>query len=196
MSQLYANQLGARTSAPCGSRRTGCAALLLALLVTPLCADRSALAGPGDDERAVQAVIRDYEAAWSRHDAHAIASFYFEPAMRVSAAGPSVRETRAVQEAVFSGLLQRLAQRGYATSVLQHLEVHLLDVDTAIASGVVMRDRPDGSVLETLGATWLLWRTTEGWKIFLSTNHDPEAAVHFKSACGPGSAKSCASRNR
>ena len=141
---------------------------------------RPALAAPVDDERAVRQALRDYEAAWSRHDARAIASFYYEPAIRVSAAGPTVRETRAVQEAVFSELLQKLVQRGYATSVLQHLEVHLLDVDTAIASGVVVRDRPDGSVLERIGATYLLWRTTEGWKIFVSANHDPGTALHFR----------------
>ncbi len=139
----------------------------------------SALAGTADEVRAVQQVMRDYEAAWSRHDAHAIAGFYFEPAMRVSAAGPTVRDTRAVQEAVFNGLLQKLAQRGYATSTLQHMEVHLLDVDTAVASGVVVRDRQDGSLLETVGATYLLWRTTEGWKIFLSANHEPQTALHF-----------------
>ena len=60
------------------------------------------------DKQAVTQALQAYEEAWSRHDAHAIAGFYYEPAMRVSAGGPVVRATRAMQETFFSGLLSGL----------------------------------------------------------------------------------------
>ena len=44
-----------------------------------------------DAKRSVEQVLRAYEDAWSQHDAKAIASFYYEPAMRVSPSGPSAR---------------------------------------------------------------------------------------------------------
>jgi uncharacterized protein (TIGR02246 family) len=129
-----------------------------------------------DDAKAVERVLRAYEEAWSRHDAAAIAGFYHEPAMRVSPAGPIVRETRAAQQVFFAGLLSKLIQDGYAKTEWERLRVHLLDPRTAIASGVTVRRREDGSVFERQGVTYALWKTDQGWKIFLSVTH-PEAAA-------------------
>lgn len=128
----------------------------------------------------VEQVLRAYEEAWSRHDAHAVASFYNEPAMRVSPGGPTVRQSRAVQEAFFAGLLASLAKQGYATSEWERLEVRLLDANTAIASGVVVRRRSDGTVFQRQGVTYNLWRGAEGWKIFLSATHAPSTAPRFE----------------
>ena len=58
-----------------------------------LCATSAA----ADERDAVKQTMEAYEQAWSRHDAHAVADFYFEPAMRVSKGGPVVRATRADQ---------------------------------------------------------------------------------------------------
>ncbi len=134
------------------------------------------------DANAVEQVLRAYEDAWSRHDARAIASFYYEPAIRVSPAGPILRATRAVQEAFFSGLLPTLAQQGYTTSSWEQLDVRLLDASTAVASGVVERHRADGTVFQRQGVTYNLWRTSDGWKIFLSATHAPATALRFEAA--------------
>ncbi len=129
---------------------------------------------------AVSDTLQAYEAAWGRHDAAAIASFYYEPAMRVSRGGPIVRPTRADQEAFFAGLVSGLVERGYARSEWEAVEVRLLDAQTAIASGVTVRYKSDGSVLERLGVTYWLRETGAGWRIFLSATHAPEAALHFR----------------
>lgn len=137
-------------------------------------------ASGSDASTEVTDTLQAYEAAWGRHDAAAIASFYYEPAMRVSRGGPIVRPTRADQEAFFTGLVGGLVERGYARSEWEEIEVRLLDAQTAIASGVTVRYKSDGSVLERLGVTYWLRETGAGWRIFLSATHPPEAALHFR----------------
>jgi hypothetical protein len=85
-----------------------------------------------------------------------------------------------MQETFFSGLLSGLLQQGYATSAWEQIEMHLLDANTAIASGVIVRHRGDGSVFQLQGVTYTLWRTEQGWKIFLSATHSPSTALHFR----------------
>ena len=165
-----------------------CIAALAWLAVVPASAAEPRAAGA--ERHAVEQVMRAYEDAWSRHDAHAIAGFYYEPATRVSPNGPVVRETRGVQEAFFRGLLARLVRQGFASSGWQTLEVRLLDANTAIASGVIVRRRADGSVFQRQGVTYDLWRTGEGWKIFLSATHAPGTALRF----APGNAHASVSR--
>ena len=119
-----------------------------------------------DGVKAVEDTLRAYEQAWSHLDGHAAASFYYEPAMRVTNGGPVVRATRSDQEAFFNGFLPALAKSGYTRSALEELQVRLLDPNTAVASGVTVRYRADGSVFARVGVTYGLWKTSEGWKIF------------------------------
>jgi ketosteroid isomerase-like protein len=138
-------------------------------------------ADPADDAAAaVEQTLRLYEEAWSRHDAHAVASYYHEPAMRVGQGGPHVRATRADQEAFFTGFLKSLVDQGYATSRWESLQVKLLDSRSALASGVVARLSADGSVFQRQGVTYGLWKTPDGWKIYLSTTHPTEAVLPLR----------------
>jgi len=128
----------------------------------------------------VRQTLQAYEQAWTRHDAHAVADFYFEPAMRVSKGGPVVRATRADQETFFDGYLRAIAARGYERSEWESLDARLLDPQTALASGISVRYRADGSVLERVAVTYQLWYTDKGWKIFLSATHAPETVLQFR----------------
>jgi len=148
---------------------------MFVLAGTSFCNARAA-----DEEQAIMQTLQAYEEAWSRHDAHAVAGFYYEPAMRVGKGGPAVRTTRADQEAFFDGFLRGLVGRGYARSAWEVLEARVLDEQTALASGITMRYRADGTVFERVAVTYGLWRTGEGWKIFLSTTHPPETALRFR----------------
>jgi uncharacterized protein (TIGR02246 family) len=139
------------------------------------------VAAKGEDEdQAVRQTLEAYEQAWSRHDAAAVAGFYYEPAMRVGKGGPAVRATRSDQQAFFEGFLRGLADRGYARSAWEELDVRLLDAQTAIASGITLRYRSDGSLLERVAVTYGLRRSDEGWKIFLSATHAPESVLRFR----------------
>jgi uncharacterized protein (TIGR02246 family) len=139
---------------------------------------RAALAAGG--AQAVEATLHAYEAAWSRHDGRAVAAFYYEPALRVTPTGPVVRATRQDEERFFEGFLTGLVNSGYQRSVWQSLEVRLLDANTAIASGVTVRYRADGSVYARVGVTYALCATPQGWKIFMSANHEAATALRFR----------------
>lgn len=151
------------------------AALLLAL-----CMACFASAHAETNVDSVEQVLQAYEEAWSKHDAHAVASFYYEPALRVGRAGPAVRATRADQEAFFTSFLAGLVAKGYARSAWEELEVRQLDARTAIASGVTARYRSDGTVKERVAVTYGLWHTDQGWKIFMSATHAPDTALQFR----------------
>jgi ketosteroid isomerase-like protein len=148
----------------------------LVLTVTLVGSSVALAADPGD----VEATLQSYENAWGDRDPRAIASFYYEPAMRVSPAGPVVRQTRKDQETFFSGFLPSLVQRGFDKGKWEELNVHLLDSETAVASGIAIRTRKDGSVLERVAVSYGLRKTPQGWKIFLSDTHAPETVMRFR----------------
>lgn len=137
-------------------------------------------ASGADGEDAIRQTLQAYEQAWSRHDAHAVAGFYYEPAMRVGKGGPVVRPTQADQESFFEGYLRSMVGRGYDRSEWESLEVRLLDAQTALASGIAVRYRADGSVLERVAVTYHLWNSDKGWRIFLSATHAPESVLQFR----------------
>ena len=154
---------------------------LLMLAAMAVGVAHAADSAPAEDAtRSIEQVLRAYEDAWSQHDAKAIASFYYEPAMRVSPSGPTVRGTREVQQAFFQGFVAKLVQDGYASSRWERLDVRLLDADTAIASGVIVRERGDGRLFQRQSVTYALTRTQQGWKIFLSATHEPSTALRFE----------------
>lgn len=95
-------------------------------------------------------------------------------------AAQCVRPTRADQEAFFRAFLGALVSRGYGRSQWKHLDVRLLDGETAIASGVSARYRSDGGLLERVAVTYGLRKTDKGWKIFLSATHAPETVLRFR----------------
>jgi uncharacterized protein (TIGR02246 family) len=153
---------------------------LQAIIALLILAVWSATAAAGAEEETVKEVLTAYEEAWSRHDGEAVAGFYFEPAMRIGKAGPVVRATRAEQKAFFEGFLRGLVERGYARSAWEELEVRLLDPQTAIASGITVRYRSDGTVLERVAVTYGLRESAEGWKIFMSATHAPDSVLRFR----------------
>lgn len=104
-----------------------------------------AISGGG---HALAGAEEEAEAAWSCHDAHAVAGF--------------------------------LCGARYGRSQWEHLDVRLLDGETAIASGVSARYRSDGGLLEGVAVTYGLRKTDEGWKIFLSATHAPETVLRFR----------------
>lgn len=139
-----------------------------------------AVARAADPVDEVRQTLQAYERAWSQHDAQAVADFYFEPAMRVSKGGPVIRATRAEQRTFFDGYLRAIVARGYERSEWESLDAKLLDAQTALASGIAVRYRADGSILERVAVTYELWHTEAGWKIFLSATHAPETVVQFR----------------
>ena len=152
--------------------------VLIVVLTALLASCPLAFAAGG--EQAVIDTLHAYEEAWSKHDGKAVASFYHEPAMRLSPGGPAVRPGLADQERFFTPFLAGLVARGYARSTWETLEVRLLDPQTAIASGITLRYRADGSLFERVAVTYGLRETPTGWKIFLSATHAADTVLQFR----------------
>jgi len=53
-----------------------------------------------------------------------------------------------------------------------------MDDQTAIASGVTLRFKKDGTLIERTGVSYGLWKTQDGWKIFWAATHNPEGVIH------------------
>ena len=85
-----------------------------------------------------------------------------------------------MQEEFFGAFIPNLVRQGYASSTWEHLEVRLLDANTAIGSGVVARRRSDGGLFQRQGVTDTLLRTEMGWKLFLSATYSPATALLFR----------------
>jgi hypothetical protein len=81
---------------------------------------------------------------------------------------------------IFDGFLRGLVDRGYARSSWEELDVRLLDPQTALASGITVRYRSDGTLLESVAVTYGLRHSAEGWKIFMSATHAPDSVLRFR----------------
>jgi hypothetical protein len=110
-------------------------------------------ASAADGEDAIRQTLQAYEQAWSRHDAHAVAGFYFEPAMRVSMTGPVVRPTQTDQENFFDGYLRGLVGRGFDRSEWESLEVRLLDPQVITRLPLPRTDSAEVSIVVPVEST-------------------------------------------
>ena len=130
--------------------------------------------GAVDDERAaaVQA-FKDYVAAVGSLDAKRVAPHYHEPLMFVAAAGARALATRADIEAWLTPVFARLRERGYARSDWSEFQSKLLSNGVAVVSTQTVRYKTDGQQMEKLGFTYILRKTSEGWKVAVLIGHDP-----------------------
>ncbi len=153
-----------------------CRILLIAtILILPMF-----LAGvvhANDTESGIRAVMIGYEQAWSKRDAKAVASYYHEPAIRGSRVGPTARPTIKSQEIFFEGFLGSLVIRGYDYSDWESLNIHIMNAQTAVAGGITLRYKKDGTLMERAAVSYGLWKTIDGWEIFWSTTHTPEGVM-------------------
>ena len=79
-------------------------------------------------------------------------------------------------EGFYGGILRDLRERGYSHSIVSELHVKLLD-QIALASGVFVRHKTDGSELETIGATYVLRKAEGEWKIAVVMGHPPANVI-------------------
>jgi ketosteroid isomerase-like protein len=134
------------------------------------------------DEAAVRQAVIDYVAAFSKLDAAATARYYHEPSMFLRPNGVTLMASRAEIEATFAANMESLRAREYSHSEWLELYVKQLSETTALASGVAIRYKTDGSELERVGATYALRRTDDGWKIVMTLGHPIESVLRLEKA--------------
>jgi ketosteroid isomerase-like protein len=139
-----------------------------------------AAAGPAEDEADVTRMMQEYLVSFVTLDAHRIAAHFNEPFVFIWANGTAALATRDDLEAWLKPGYVQLKARGYARSEWTQLRARTLGNGVVIVSAAIVRYKTDGSVLETLGSTYLLRKGTEGWKIAAQVPHAADAALVLK----------------
>jgi len=98
-------------------------------------------------------------------------ALYQLPAMVVVAQGAHTLADTAEFDAFFAVMLDRLREQQFARSAYRDLSVKTLAPTLALAAMHWTRYRADGSVLETLGATYTLVRNEGAWRIVALVGH-------------------------
>ena len=146
--------------------------LTVLLLLTSL-----AVARPAEDEAAATQLMNEYRDSFISLDAQRTSMHFNEPFMVVTAASTSVFATHAEFEASLKPEFSRLKSLGFARSEYAPLRIKALADGVVIASARTTRYKTDGSELETIGATYLLRSTKEGWRIAVVTPHPASRAL-------------------
>ena len=129
------------------------------------------------EKTAVDHAFRNYNDVFSRGDLSAIGQHCNVPFVVISSQGVEVLPTMSEIEAFYGGIQRDLRERGYSHSIRSELHLKLLDQITALASGVFVRHKTDGSELETIGATYVLRKTEGEWKIAVVMGHPPANVI-------------------
>ncbi len=121
--------------------------------------------------------LNDYASAFSTFDVQSTVRYYHEPIVFITEKGMVVKATRAEAESRLTPLWESLKARGYARSKYAGLRVKQLSDGIALASGVAVRNTADGKELNRIGATYVLRKTSEGWKLAVLVTHDADTVL-------------------
>ena len=130
-----------------------------------------------DDEAAVIQTLRDYYAASNKHDVQSMVPYYHEPVVFITARGVISRATHTDAALVLTEFIDRLRAMGAARSEWAESHVKQLSDTLAVAGIVVVRYKADGEELERVGWTYLLHKTSGGWKIAVLAGHPADTVL-------------------
>ncbi len=131
--------------------------------------------GSSAQDRVIR-VLQNYLAAFARGDAAGVAQCCRAPFMWVTAAEVSLAVSPEEIERKYATVLDGLRERGFSRSEGRQLRVRILGPALAIASGWAVRYAGDAE-LERLGATYLLRKTEDDWRIVVLATHSADTAA-------------------
>lgn len=136
-------------------------------------------AGAEDEKSAVAQALNEYYRAFSNMDVERAVSYYDAPVTFITVGSIVTAATRPEGEARLTALYKDLRPRGFARSELTGLSIKQLSAGLAVASGVAVRYKLDGNELNRIGVTYVLRKTTQGWKLAVLVSHDPGTALRL-----------------
>ncbi len=123
--------------------------------------------------------LRDYYAASNKHDVPGMLSYYHEPVVFITGAGVISLATRADAMPVLEQFIGRLKAMGAARTDWAESHVKQLSDTLTVAGIAVVRFSADARELERVGWTYLLHRTTTGWKIAVLAAHPADTILEL-----------------
>ena len=128
------------------------------------------------DETEVGRMLGEYYRAFSTLSVQAILPYLNQPAMLVGPAGAIALPTPSAIEPIFGPVMEGLRTRGFGRSELGAEEIRILSAKDALATGIAIRYKTDGTELERAGITYLLRKSDDGWKIAAMVLHGAPTA--------------------
>ena len=128
-------------------------------------------------ERAIKALFTDIAAAFGALDLPRFRQLYALPCMIVTPQGGHPIHNDEEFSGFFLPMLHRLQAQGFGRSAFERMSVKLLAPTIALASMHWTRFRTDGTVLETLGATYTLLAIEGHWRIVSLIAHSADTVA-------------------
>ena len=126
----------------------------------------------------VTATLDKYYRLFSEQKPDLLASEVFNiPWLVIGGTGPQADLTKEQAQARFQASMKQLVESGWARSVFTTENVCVLNANAAIASGYNTRYKMDGSVMSVGGVTYILGRSTDGWRIVSYSGHQKGTVV-------------------
>src|SRR5690348_4484468 len=105
-------------------------------------------------EEAERQAIADYYQVFSTLDIHAILPYFSEPALFMGPPGVFPVPDHAALTAILTPLIADLKSKDYGRSELEMQEVRSLGTSTACITGIALRYKADGNILERVPLTY------------------------------------------
>ena len=126
---------------------------------------------------AVEGFFEGYARAFDAFDEAGISAFFAAPCMIVESGGTLLlRDTEQVR-ANTAGILEHHRRSGYGRAEVVSVDVTTLGATLALAEVHWRIHHHDGSLLWDFRNTYNLTREDNGWRIRVSTTHQPEGAA-------------------
>ncbi|MCH7738053.1 MAG: nuclear transport factor 2 family protein [Chloroflexi bacterium] len=132
-----------------------------------------------DLEQEVDQVFIDYFRDFSNLDLEAIVSYFHLPCTFIVPQDIFVFTSASDVEGFWGPRFDDLKAQQFDHTERAEFNVKVLNENTAIASSQAVRYSKDGSELERRGATFILRKTGDGWKIVSLVHHSPDNVIRM-----------------
>jgi ketosteroid isomerase-like protein len=130
-----------------------------------------------DLEQEVDQVFIDYFRDFSNLDLKAIVSYFHLPCTFIVPQEIFIFNSASEVEGFWGPRFDDLKAQGFGHTERAEGNVKALNDNTAIASSLAVRYSKEGAELERRGATFVLRKTTGGWKIVSLVHHSPDNVI-------------------
>ncbi|MCH9018287.1 MAG: nuclear transport factor 2 family protein [Chloroflexi bacterium] len=127
-----------------------------------------------DLEQEIDQLFTGYFSDFSNLDLKAIVSYFHDPCTFIVPQGVLVFSSASEVEGFWGPRFDDLKAQGFGHTERAEANIKVLTGDTAIANSLAVRYTKDGSELERRGATFVLRKTGDGWKIVTLIHHSPD----------------------
>ena len=127
-----------------------------------------------DLEQEIDQLFTGYFSDFSNLDLKAIVSYFHDPWTFIVPQGVLFFSSASEVEGFWGPRFDDLKAQGFGHTERAEANIKVLTGDTAIANSLAVRYTKDGSELERRGATFVLRKTGDGWKIVTLIHHSPD----------------------